>query len=61
MKDFFNIQKQNTIEKTNKLYIGIGVPIVVLTIILALVEMFLLKRKVRYIIMSLTYLPTFKF
>lgn len=45
----------------SNLFIGIGIPIMILTILLAALEMYLLRRKVRRVMLSLTYLPTFKF
>lgn len=61
MKEFLRIEKNDTLKLVSNLYLGIGIPIMALTLILAVLEMMKLRRKVKRVMLSLTYLPTFKY
>ncbi|CAK87816.1 unnamed protein product (macronuclear) [Paramecium tetraurelia] len=61
LETFLNDEKESTKQLIQNLFIGIGIPIMFLTILLAALEMNLLKQKVRRVMLSLTFLPTFKF
>jgi hypothetical protein len=53
--------RDSKIIELNTLYLGLGVPLVLITIILAGLEVYFLRRKVKRVIFAITYLPTFKF
>lgn len=61
MNDYFDQDKADTVSRLNMLYLGIGVPLVFITIVLGALEVYVLRRKVKRIMFALTYLPTFKF
>lgn len=41
--------------------LGMGIPVVLITMLLALAEIYLLKRKVRRVMNGITYISTIKF
>ncbi|CAD8195012.1 unnamed protein product [Paramecium octaurelia] len=61
LEAFLNNEKKSKETLISNLFIGIGIPIMILTIFLAGLEMYMLKNKVRRVMLSLTYLPTFKY
>lgn len=61
MDSFLRKDKATVVTRLNSLYLGLGVPLVFITIVLAALEVYVLRRKVKRIMFALTYLPTFKF
>ncbi|CAD8191885.1 unnamed protein product [Paramecium pentaurelia] len=61
LETFLIDEKESKNQLIQNLFIGIGIPIMIMTILLAVLEMNLLKQKVRRVMLSLTFLPTFKF
>ncbi|CAD8147844.1 unnamed protein product [Paramecium pentaurelia] len=61
LETFLSDEKESKKQLILNLFIGIGIPIMIMTILLVALEMILLKQKVRRVMLSLTFLPTFKF
>lgn len=59
--DYFHSMRSGINQMYVNIYIGIGIPLLFITFILAISEMILLRRKIKYLIFSITYIPTFKF
>ncbi|CAD8054713.1 unnamed protein product [Paramecium primaurelia] len=61
LKTFLSDEKESKKQLILNLFIGIGIPIMIILILLSALQMILLKQMVRRIMLSLTFLPTFKF
>lgn len=61
MKGFIMEKREEFWGELYGMIVGMGVPVVLITMVLAVAEIYLLKRKVKRVMTGITYIPTAKF